>query len=75
MCLLKVYVVDEDASRKLVARDVAYVSKEGEMIKLRNVEFEETTLVNADIFSIDALSSILLLKKRGKNNIKDNNGL
>jgi len=64
MCLLKVYIMDEDANRKLIARDVAFVSKEGEMIKLRNAEFDETKLVNADIVSIDALSSILLLKKR-----------
>ena len=64
MCLLKVYVEDGDAGRRLVARDVAFVSKEGETIKLRDIEFEETTLPKVDILSIDALSSILILKKK-----------
>ena len=66
MCLLKVYVEDE-ADRRLVARDVAFISKEGGTVKLRDLEFEETTLTNVDILSIDALSSILILKKRGSN--------
>jgi len=68
MCLLKVYVEDGDTDRKLVAQDVAFVSKEGEIIKLKDVEFKEKTLANVDIISIDALSSILILKKK-KNNI------
>jgi len=63
MCLLKVYVEDEDADRKLIARDVVFISKEGESIKLKGVEFEEKTLTNVDVFSIDALSSILILKR------------
>jgi len=67
MCLLKVYVEDEESNRKLVAQDVVFVSKEGEMVKLRNLEFEETTLTNVDVLSIDALSSILILKKKISN--------
>jgi len=67
MCLLKVYVEDEETDRKLVAQDVAFVSIEGETVKLRDVEFEEKTLANVDIISIDALSSILILKKRKSN--------
>jgi len=66
MCLLKVYVVDEAAGKKLIARDVAFIFKEDGTVKLRNIEFEETTLMNVDIISIDALSSILLLKEREK---------
>jgi len=64
MCLLKVYVVDEAAGRKLIARDVTFISWEDGAVKLRNIDFEETTLMNVDIVSIDALSSILLLKER-----------
>jgi len=64
MCLLKVYLEDEDAERKLIAQNVAFVSKEDGKVKLRDLELEETTLMNADILSIDALSSILILKKR-----------
>jgi len=64
MCLLKVYVEDEGTGRRLVARDVAFILKEGETVKLRNIEFEETMLTNVDIFSIDALGSVLILKKR-----------
>ena len=64
MCLLKVYLEDEDAERKLIAQNVAFVSKEDGKVKLRDLELEETTLTNVDIFSIDALSSILILKKR-----------
>jgi len=66
--VLKVYVEDGDTDRKLVARDVAFVSKEGEIIRLKDVEFKEKTLANVDIISIDALSSILILKKK-RNNI------
>jgi len=64
MCLLKVYLEDEGAERKLIAQNVAFVSKEDGKVKLRDLELEETTLTNVDIFLIDALSSILILKKR-----------
>ncbi|HIE18721.1 TPA: CooT family nickel-binding protein [Candidatus Bathyarchaeota archaeon] len=65
MCLLKVYV-EEDAGRRLVARDIVFISKEGESIKLKGIEFEEKTLMNVDVFSIDALNSVLILKKRNE---------
>ena len=64
MCLLKVYLEDEGAERSLIAQNVAFVSKEDGKVKLRDLELEETTLTNVDILSIDALSSILILKKR-----------
>ena len=64
MCLLKVYLEDEGTERKLIAQNVAFVSKEDRKVKLKDLELEETTLTNVDIFSIDALSSILILKKR-----------
>ena len=62
MCLLKVYV-EEDNDRKLVAQDVVLISKEGESIKMRGVDFEEKTLTNVNFFSIDALNSVLIFKK------------
>jgi hypothetical protein len=64
MCLLKVYVEDGEAGRRLVARDVAFVTQKGGLVRLRDADFEEVTLRDVDMVTIDALSSILILKRR-----------
>ena len=64
MCLLKVYLEDGNLDRKLIAEDIALVSKEDNGVKIRNLNFEEETLEDVDIVLIDALNSILLLRKR-----------
>ena len=64
MCLLKVYLKDGNLDRKLIAEDIALVSKEDNGVKIRNLNFEEKTLEDVDIVMIDALNSILLLRKR-----------
>ena len=63
MCLLKVYLEDGNQDRKLIAEDVALISKEDNRVKIRNLNFEEKTLEDVDIVMIDALNSILLLKR------------
>ena len=63
MCLLKVYLKDGNQDRKLIAEDIALVSKEDNRVKIRNLNFEEKTLEDVDIVMIDALNSILLLKR------------
>jgi len=54
---------DEILDRKLIAEDIALVSKEDNRVKIRNLNFEEKTLEDVDIVMIDALNSILLLKR------------
>lgn len=63
MCLLKVYVTDGKSSRNLVAEGIALVTKEDGKIKLKNLEFKETSLENVEIVLIDVINSMLLLKK------------
>ena len=64
MYLLKVYLKDEILDRKLIAEDIALVSKEDNGVKIRNLNFEEETLGDVDIVMVDALNSVLLLRKR-----------
>ena len=64
MCLLKVYLEDGNSDRKLIAEDIALISKENDGVKIRSLNFEEETLEDVDIVMIDALNSILLLRKR-----------
>ena len=63
MCLLKVYLEGEKAARRFIAEDVALILKKDGKIRIRNVDFEEKTLNNVDIVEIDALNSIVLLRK------------
>jgi len=65
MCLLKVYVDEGESGKKLVAEEIALVTKDNDKIKLKNLEFEEISLGNVEIVSIDTLNSVLLLKGRG----------
>ncbi len=64
MCLLKVYVDEGKSGKKLIAEEIALVSKVDGKIKLKNLEFEEIGLDNVEIVSIDTLNSVLLLKGR-----------
>ena len=65
MCLLKVYLRIEEDKRRLIAEEVALVSREGDKLRLRDVNFRETVLSGVDIAMIDALNSILLIEKKG----------
>lgn len=64
MCLLKVYLDEGESGKKLIADEVALISREGDHITLKNLEFEETSLRNVEIISINTLNSILILKRR-----------
>ncbi len=64
MCLLKVYVDEGKSGKKLVAEEIALVTKENGKIKLKNLEFEEISLGNVEVVLIDTLNSVLLLKSR-----------
>ena len=65
MCLLRVYLRNEEDKRRLIAEEVALVSREGDKLRLRDVNFKETVLSGVDIAMIDALNSILLIEKKG----------
>jgi len=64
MCLLKVYVDEGKSGKKLVAEEIALVTKVNDRIKLKNLDFEEISLDNVEIVLIDTLNSVLLLKGR-----------
>jgi len=66
MCLLRVYLRNEEDKRRLIAEEVALVSREGDKLRLRDVNFKETVLSGVDIAMIDALNSILLIEKKGE---------
>jgi predicted RNA-binding protein len=64
MCLLKVYL-DEEGDRRLIAKDVALVVREGSGIKLRSFELRDmVTLQKVDISLVDTLNSIMVLKPK-----------
>ncbi len=65
MCLLKVYLRIEKDKRRLIAEEIAFVSREGDKLRLRDVNFRETVLSGVDIATIDALNSILLIERKG----------
>jgi len=65
MCLLKVYL-DEEEGRKLIAEEIALVTNRDGNITLKNLKFEEKTLNNVEIVLIDTLNSFLILKRRRK---------
>ena len=48
---------DGNQDRKLIAEDIASVSKEDNGVKIRNLNFEEETLEDVEIIMIDALNS------------------
>jgi predicted RNA-binding protein len=64
MCLLKVYL-EEYTGRKLIARDVALIVKEGDIVSLKSIELEEVaTLEEVDVSLIDTLNSVMILKPK-----------
>ena len=64
MCLLKVYL-EEENEKKFIAKDIALVIKEENMIKLYKLETEDViNLENIDIFSIDTINSIMIVKSK-----------
>ena len=65
MCLLRVYLRINGDKRRLIAEEVALISREGDKLRLRDVNFKETVLSGVDIAMIDALNSILLIERKG----------
>lgn len=64
MCLIKVYL-DKEKGRKLVARDVALIVKEGSKVTLKSVELKElATIEGVDISLIDTLNSIMIVEPK-----------
>jgi predicted RNA-binding protein len=64
MCLLKVYL-EKESDRRLIAEDVALVVREGSGIKLRSLELMDVvTLGEVDIFLVDTLNSVMILKPK-----------
>ena len=44
---------DGNRDRKLIAEDIALISKENDGVKIRNLNFEEETLEDVDIVMIN----------------------
>jgi len=65
MCLLRVYLRINGDKRRLIAEEVALISREDDKLRLRDVNFKETVLSGVDIAMIDALNSILLIERKG----------
>jgi predicted RNA-binding protein len=64
MCLLKVYLEKGD-SKRLIAKDVALVVREGSGIKLRSLELMDmVSLEEVNISLIDTLNSVMILKPK-----------
>jgi len=64
MCLLKVYL-EKESNRRLIAEDVALVVREGSGIKLRSLELMDVvTLEEVNIFLVDTLNSVMILKPK-----------
>ena len=49
---------DGNQDRKLIAEDIAPISKEDNGVRIRNLNFEEETLEDVDIVMIDALNPL-----------------
>jgi predicted RNA-binding protein len=64
MCLMKVYL-DKEGERRLIAKDVALVVREGSGIKLRSLELMDVvSLEEVDISLIDTLNSVMIIKPK-----------
>lgn len=63
MCLLKVYVEDQNLGRRLIAKDVTLILREGDNIKLLDVDMRETIVNDVEIITIDALNSVVTLRR------------
>jgi hypothetical protein len=64
MCLLKVYL-DEAGEKRLIAKDVTLVVREGSRIKIRSLELRDmVTLPEVDIHLVETFNSIMVVKPR-----------
>ncbi|MEM2699610.1 MAG: hypothetical protein QXN98_02535 [Candidatus Bathyarchaeia archaeon] len=63
MCLLKVYFEDPCLGRRLIVENVILISREGNTIRILDAEMNEIVLSDAEIATIDALNSKLILKR------------
>jgi len=63
MCLLKVYFEDPCLGRRLIVENVTLISREGNTIRILDAEMNEIVLSDAEIATIDALNSTLILKR------------
>ncbi|MEM2309184.1 MAG: CooT family nickel-binding protein [Candidatus Bathyarchaeia archaeon] len=63
MCLLKVYFEDPCLGRRLIVENVTLISREGNTIRILDAEMNEIVLSDAEIATIDALNSKLILKR------------
>lgn len=63
MCLLKVYFEDPCLGRRLIVENVILISREGNTIRILDAEMNEIVLSDAEIATIDALNSTLILKR------------
>ncbi|MFW6117152.1 MAG: CooT family nickel-binding protein [Thermoproteota archaeon] len=64
MCLLKAYL-EKGENKELIAEDVAFVVRERNKVKLRNIDLRDiATLEDVDLSSIDTLNSVMILKSQ-----------
>ncbi len=63
MCLFKVYADDPNLGKRLIAENIAFISKGDGFIKIVDIESKEKIVTNVEILSIDALNSTLILKQ------------
>ncbi|MFH1328997.1 MAG: CooT family nickel-binding protein [Candidatus Bathyarchaeota archaeon] len=61
MCLLKIYL-DTGSERKLIAKEIAFLTNEKGKVKFSNVHAQENTLDNVDVSAINAMNSEVILK-------------
>ena len=67
MCLLKVYM-DRRNGQNLVAEEVAFVTREGNKLKLQKLESRDhVVLEDVYVSSIDTLNSVMVLKPKTQN--------
>lgn len=64
MCLLKVYM-DRRNDQNLVAEEVAFVTREGNKLKLQKLEsMDHVVLEDVYVSLIDTLNSVMVLKPK-----------
>jgi predicted RNA-binding protein len=67
MCLLKVYM-DRRNGQNLVAEEVAFVTREGNKLKLQRLESRDhVVLEDVYVSLIDTLNSVMVLKPKTEN--------
>lgn len=66
MCLLRVYLETGSSGKKLIAQDVSFILHEKGRVTVKDIEFKEIFLENVEISVVDALNSVLILKRKGE---------